>query len=668
MRISLFGQIPKLLDPNNVSIYNKCIEIKSEGFNWWKCDSLQCDQLFDALKSHSGLGVNDSMVKVKIWEDSITQLKHVKYQQYYKGIPMENVYYVEHSLNCNVLLTNGFLCEGMDKSNVPILTDSAALYNAIEYVGVDRKFAWQDDTLMYYLSHDSESTNNTYYPVGELLWAQIGDRSVINPSNFMLAWKFRIWAVDSPEVLKYIYVDAINGQILKDPNIALDGNFNHLYYGNKNIDTRWSGGFSGKHFLQTDNDGLNIRTKDSHFNGSWKTQHLPSDNDDIWNNNRWAATACHWVIQESWSYWRDKWKRNGMDNNWRPIKVQASFPENNATYIPDIIKNGADGFRFGVFDLGLSATLDYGGHEYTHGVTLYSACLEYWDESGALNESYSDIFGFLIERHLLGFRNWTIGEDATALSIRNMKNPKLNPPSVALGAALMPNYPNYYLEPGCWYTGPSDNGGVHHNSAVQNHCFYLLSMGGTQLGISVSGIGIDKAAQIVEYALVEGLVLSTTNYMQNRECWVTAARMLSGDCSNEHIQTCRAWAACNVGTPCPCEPKPELICWKNRFRYTQEAVRPLNNLKGLSIDEGVVIFPNPAAEILNFNFSGLYYDALFSEKIIKVHDIYGSSISVKKIVAGVDECSLSLAGIKTGTYFVQVECNGKSYTSKFVKI
>ncbi len=666
-KISLFGQVPKLLDPTNAPIFNKCTEMKSEGFNWWKCDSLHCGELFTVLKPHSGLSVNDTMAIVKTWEDSVTLLKHVKYQQYYKGIPMENVYYLEHSLNCNVLITNGFLCEGMDKSNIPIFSESSALQKAIEHIGVDRKFAWQDDTLQYYLQHDSESTYTTYYPIGELLWAHIGDR-VIKPSNFKLAWKFRIWAVDSPEVLKNIYVDALNGQILKDPNIALDGTFNHLYYGNKNIDTKWYGGFSRKHFLETDNDGLNIKTKDNNYDGSWKTTSLPGDNDDNWDNNRWAATACHWVAQESWFYWRDKWKRNGLDNNWRPIKVLADYPFFNAQYIPNLQGNGADGFRFGRLDIGLSAALDIGGHEFTHGVTNYSANLENWNESGALNESYSDIFGFLIERHHFGFRNWTIGEDASALIIRNIQNPKLNPPTTAFGAPLMPNYPNYYLEPGFWYTGSSDDGGVHHNCAVQNQCFYFLSMGGTQLGVTVTGIGIDKAARIVEYALVNGLVLSNTNYQQNRECWVTAAKILFGECSNEHIQTCRAWAACNIGSPCPCEPKPELICWANRFRYLQGTVNPLSKANSLSIDEGIVIFPNPAVDLLNINFNGLFNESIKSEKIISIINVYGSTIKTFKVAVGVEQCEISVGELKAGTYSIEVAINGRNFQSKFIKL
>jgi hypothetical protein len=452
-----------------------------------------------------------------------------------------------------------------------------------------------------------------------------------------------------------------------DPNIALDGTFNHLYYGNKNIDTKWLGGSRSKYFLETDNDGLNIRTKDNHYNGSWKTHRLPDDNDDNWNNSRWAATASHWVVQESWYYWRDKWKRNGMDNNWRPIKIQADIKDFNAFYTPNLKVIGADGLSFGRLDIGLAASLDIGGHEFTHGITNYTANLEYLNESGALNESYSDIFGFLIERHHFGFRNWTIGEDASALFVRNIQNPKLNPPTSAFGAPLMPNYPNYYNESGFWYNGTLDNGGVHHNSAVQNQCFYLLSMGGTQLGITVSGIGIDKAARIAEYALVNGIVLSTTNYIQNRECWVSAAKFLFGECSNEQLQTCRAWAACNIGTSCPCEPSIK-TCWQDRYRYLQGAASPLNVTNSKSNDEGIVIYPNPAVDLLNINFNGLFNESLRSEKTISIINVFGSTITSVKLAGGIEQDEVNIGELKAGTYFVLIKYNGKIYQTKFIKI
>lgn len=349
--INLLSQTPKLLDPLNTPIFRKSKSVKSEGINWWKCDSLNCGQLFTTLKPFTGLGVNDSMVLLKEWEDSITLIKHVKYQQYYKNIKMENVHYVEHSLDCKVLFSNGFICEGMDKTSIPVLTEAQALQEAIEHVGVSKTFAWEDDSLEYYLVHDSESSYLTYYPVGELMWAHVGNRSII-PANFKLAWKFRIWAIDSPSVLKYVYVDAMDGSILKDPNVSRHsyGNFNHIYYGNKNIDTRWLGGSRSKYFLETDNGDVHIKTKDDKHYKKWKTHDLPDDNDDSWNNSRWAATASHWAVQEAWYYWKDVWLRNGVDNNKKPIKVFADINDFNAFYIDNHIGDGSDVIAFGRFE------------------------------------------------------------------------------------------------------------------------------------------------------------------------------------------------------------------------------------------------------------------------------------------------------------------------------
>ena len=246
---------------------------------------------------------------------------------------------------------------------------------------------------------------------------------------------------------------------------------------------------------------------------------------------------------------------------------------------------------------------------------------------------------------------------------------RINP---LLSSCVKVNWTTGYTEggsSGSWYSGSlCDNGGVHHNAAVQNHCFYFLSMGGTQLGVTVFGIGIDKAAQIVQFALVNSLVTPTTTYPQNREAWISAAITLFGECSNEHKQTCRAWAACNIGIPCPCEPPPIDVCWADRFRYLQPIANPLNQNIKLAINEGVIIFPNPVSESLNINFNGLFSESLKSEKTITIRNVVGVTIAKLKIAGGIEQNTIDIRQYNDGTYFVQIEYNGKSYQQKFIKL
>src|SRR5262249_50052230 len=120
-----------------------------------------------------------------------------------------------------------------------------------------------------------------------------------------------------------------------------------------------------------------------------------------------------------------------------------------------------------------SAGLDVIGHEMTHGVTQYTSNLNYQGESGALNESNSDIFGCTIEhwKQPDATKNIEIGETLglqTSTGFRNIAHPGMGaPPQPA--AKGDPNY----------YTGSQDNGGVHYNSGVPNNAWYLIMAGGT---------------------------------------------------------------------------------------------------------------------------------------------------------------------------------------------
>ncbi|HSF79145.1 MAG TPA: M4 family metallopeptidase [Steroidobacteraceae bacterium] len=147
-----------------------------------------------------------------------------------------------------------------------------------------------------------------------------------------------------------------------------------------------------------------------------------------------------------------------------------------------------DGVNFVEF----SGDLDVVGHELAHGVTEATSNLIYQNESGALNEAFSDIMGTAIEFYN-NTGNWTIGEDvgidtgSYANGIRNMANPGED------------GDPSHYADR---YTGTGDNGGVHINSGIANHWFYLLVSGGQNAnparasGTNVQGIGLAAAEDV----------------------------------------------------------------------------------------------------------------------------------------------------------------------------
>jgi bacillolysin len=155
-----------------------------------------------------------------------------------------------------------------------------------------------------------------------------------------------------------------------------------------------------------------------------------------------------------------------------------------------------------VFGAGFTAD-DVVGHELTHGVTESESHLLYYFQSGAINESMSDVFGELIDL-TDGLGNdaanvrWLLGEEVPGGAIRNMQNPPQFGQPDKMTSTL-------------YFGGNTDNGGVHTNSGVGNKAASLLVDGGTFNGRTVTGLGIPKVARIY-YKLQVDLMTSGTDY------------------------------------------------------------------------------------------------------------------------------------------------------------
>lgn len=192
-------------------------------------------------------------------------------------------------------------------------------------------------------------------------------------------------------------------------------------------------------------------------------------------------------------------------------------------------------------------TLDICGHEMTHGITERTAALVYSGESGALNESFSDVFGAMVERYVRGesASTWKIGEEAytpttAGDALRYMDNPHL----AGKAGYTSDDDPDHYSER---YTGTSDNGGVHINSGIANNAFYLVAKGGThhKSGVTVTGIGADDAAKIWFRALTSYMT-STTDFAGARAATLQAATALFGQGSAQYSSVAQAWTAVGV--------------------------------------------------------------------------------------------------------------------------
>lgn len=185
--------------------------------------------------------------------------------------------------------------------------------------------------------------------------------------------------------------------------------------------------------------------------------------------------------------------------------------------------------------------LDVIGHELTHGVTQYTANLNYQDQSGALNESISDVFGSLVKQRKLAQTadqaDWIIGEglftaNVHGVGIRSMKAPGTAYDDPVLGRDPQPADMAHYVNT------VEDNGGVHINSGIPNHAFYLVA-------VEIGGFAWEKAGNIW-YAALKGKFQPATNFQNAADLTFAAAGEIYGAGSLEQQAVRKGWAGVGI--------------------------------------------------------------------------------------------------------------------------
>ncbi|MFC7667333.1 M4 family metallopeptidase [Hymenobacter humi] len=365
----------------------------------------------------------------------------------------------------------------------------------------------------------------------------------------VLAWKFNIYA-QQPVSRAYIYVDARTGEVVLQDNIikhaAATGTFATKYSGTQ---TSATGTTTGGYYLRELTRGLGIETYNCRKGNSYTAAVDFIDADNSWteyNNANFdnAALDAHYGAQSTYDYFKNVHARNSYDNAGAKIKSYVHFDDTpgdgvgyeNAYWNGSVMTYGDGASRFDPL-----TSLDVAAHEIGHAVCERTANLTYSNESGAMNEGFSDIWGAAVEYYKAPAKStWLIGEDIDKVrpSLRSMSNPN---------AESQPDtYKGTY-----WYTGTGDYGGVHTNSGVLNHWFYRTAVGGSgtnDLGtaFSVTGIGIDAAAKIA-YRTESVYLTASSNYAAARTYSIQSAKDLYGAGSAQEIAVTNAWSAVGVG-------------------------------------------------------------------------------------------------------------------------
>jgi bacillolysin len=247
-----------------------------------------------------------------------------------------------------------------------------------------------------------------------------------------------------------------------------------------------------------------------------------------------AGVDAHAYASKVYDFYKAKFNRNSFDNNGAALKSTVHYGRNYNNAFWDGVQmtyGDGDGTTF----IPLSGALDVVGHELTHAVTERTSGLIYRNESGALNESLSDIMGTLVEFYANNNPDYEVGEDVYTPAtkgdaLRSMSDPTKN------------GNPDHYSKR---YTGSGNNGGVHINSSIINKAAYLLAVGGTHFGVTVTPIGNEKLGQIFYRANATYFTASTT-FSQARAAVTQAASDLYGATSAEVTSVKQAFDAVGV--------------------------------------------------------------------------------------------------------------------------
>jgi Zn-dependent metalloprotease len=192
--------------------------------------------------------------------------------------------------------------------------------------------------------------------------------------------------------------------------------------------------------------------------------------------------------------------------------------------------------------LRFTGSLDVIGHELTHGVTASEIALEYTGQSGALNESVSDVFGSLVKQHALGQSaseaDWLIGADLLAPGIDGVALRSMKAPGTAYDDPLLGKDPQPATMDG-YVTTAKDSGGVHTNSGIPNHAFYLLA---TALG----GNAWDRAGHVWYGALTDRSVPKRATFSRFAQATVAAAHALEPEADDLADAVTSAWSGVGV--------------------------------------------------------------------------------------------------------------------------
>lgn len=479
--------------------------------------------------------------------DTLTDIAggfHETYQQYYKGVEVDGKRCsVHYTCDGMARMVNGNLwtVEGIDV--FPAKKNGEAKNLAIEAIRIEFQKEERESSTDIWKSINIDSV---------VLFKQAKLVVYVKKDIPHLAYKYLLNS-SILELNQCVYIDANNGNVLDIHSTicSITTTAQSVYSNTVPIETEYS---SGTYRLRDTTRGNGIETKaflgapyaynqyGYDYAGSYGNYYTSSDNTwtNLSNNDR-AAIDVHWGIEKTYDFYLNKFGRNSYDNNGSNITSYVNTKTILGNYLVNAAWTGSN-FVFGRNDDWPIVSLDITAHELTHGVTNSTSNLYYTNESGAINEGLSDVFGVSVEKEYKPNNPdsliWKIGEEPYTGGLRDISLPNCK-----------------YYHGTNWkptVSDPSDNndyGWVHNNSGVFNYWFYLLVHGENNINeggfhYTVDSIGFEKAIQIC-YLANAAYLRTNHQYIDARYCTLYAAHALNYD-ANVINQVGNAWDAVGV--------------------------------------------------------------------------------------------------------------------------
>ena len=508
------------------------------------------DQKIGALSGRGELRVRST-----IEDTMLAGRTHTRFEQLYKGVPVWGGEIVRQDDAAGTLTVFGNLYEGIDIEARPTLSEAAAR-RALE----------------------GSHPGGRIFPDGvELMILPLTEGDAV---TFALAWRAQVLTGLDARV---VFVDAQTGAVRldytdRDEQSAVGKGTGVLGDTKKVSASDASGTFRAidplrpptLSTLDMKGDPLRIdRVLVGNFPSNIPVSDYATDSDNDWTDG--GVVDAHVYTGYTYDYYFKRFGRRGLNNNNAPVTSFTNLvkvddlTKNVAIYGNDILNYYINAFYAHpgvmVYGVGLpsnftaggqryknfAGAIDIVGHELSHGVTRYTSNLIYLNESGALNEAFSDMMGTGVEYFFQTAgsgsmqADYLLGEDivtGTAAfplnGIRSLQNPRLF------------GDPDHYS---IRYTGTQDNGGVHTNSGIANNAYYLAIEGGAhRLGARVAGVGAANREQIerVFYRAFTAFLVPSSNFAAARVATVQAAKELYPSNPAVEAAITQAWTAVGV--------------------------------------------------------------------------------------------------------------------------